>query len=478
MKFKPEKKYIQIGFTIFFTAIAIIAVYFLFFRIDAIKSGISTVNRILSPIFYGLVLAYLMTPLLNLIENKWYKPLFEKYEWLKDNKSKNKNIRLISVFTTIIIVLFFLYLFFASVIPQLYSSVQNLVSQYNTYTKNLTVLINNSLANNPEIAKLVSSLIKDYSTEADDFLNGIALPTIRSFLVPNVNDIVSTLSTGLMKVVTFVWNVIIGLVISLYVLISKERFAQGSVRLCYAFLERNTANKFIESVRFTHHTFIGFFGGKVVDSLIIGLITYFCCLCFKMPYTVLVSVIIGVTNIIPFFGPYLGAIPTTLIILLVDPKKALTFLILILIIQQLDGNFIGPMILSQSTGLTSFWIIFSITLFGGLFGVLGMVIGVPITAVIAAFIEKAAKSRLSRKELPLEPESYINVEKITSENEFIPYNYVKPERKKIDKNSPSYKLLIAIGKFLKKIGLLLVQLVKLLFAKIKALIIKIKSKNQ
>jgi len=472
MKFKPEKKYLQIGLTLFFVAVGTMLVYFLFFRLSEIRAGIQAINKILAPIFYGLVLAYLMTPLMNTIEQKWLYPLFNKYNWWSKDKKRNKHIRGLSVLFTFAVVILLFYLFFASVIPQLYSSIQNLVSQYSTYTGNLTNYINSSLDNNPDVAKFLSSLVKDYSSEADDYLNDMVLPAIQSLLMPNMNDILSSLSNGIMKVIMFLWNVIIGLVISLYVLSSKEKFLRGFTRLTYAIFERTSANKFLDSVRFTHQTFIGFLAGKIVDSFIIGVICYICCLFAKMPYAILVSVIVGVTNIIPFFGPYIGAVPSTIIILLVDPKKALTFIIMILIIQQVDGNFIGPAILSQSTGLTSFWIIFAITLFGGLMGVPGMIIGVPVTAVIGAGIEKWTQGRLARKELPTDAENYYNVGFIDEDHNINPYVMEKPEKKKVNKNSPFYKLGVAIGRFFCKIGQLIWGLIKLAYVKIKGLIHK------
>ena len=451
MKFKPQKKYFHIGLTIFLTAIAIMIAYFLFFRIGEIKAGLHKINAILAPIFYGLIIAYLLTPLLNAIERKFVRPLFDKENWSQGSDKRDKQIRTLSVCLTLLIVVMILYLFFSSVIPQIYTSIQSIISQYSVYTGNLNKWINSTMQKNPEIARYLSSLINDFSSEADDFLNDIALPAIKNLLLPNMNDILTTVSSSVIKVLMFIWNIVIGLVISVYVLAGKEKFAQGSVRLCYAFLERSSANRFVDNVRFTHRTFIGFLGGKVIDSAIVGVLCYFSCLILKMPYALLVSVIVGVTNIIPFFGPYIGAIPSTLIILLVDPKKALTFIIFIIILQQVDGNFIGPKILAQSTGITSFWIIFAITLFGGLFKIMGMIIGVPVTAVIISFVERITKTKLKKKELPEEPGKYLNVGKITEEGEIEKFVYKKPERKKLDKNNLIVKIFIAIWHLLKRL---------------------------
>lgn len=466
MKFKPQKKYFHIGLTIFLTAIAIMVAYFLFFRVGEIKAGLHKINSILAPVFYGLVIAYLMTPLLNAIEKKFIRPIFDKENWALNSKNRDNHIRTLSVLMTLLIVVMVLYLFFSSVIPQIYTSIQSIISHYSVYTDNLTRWLNTTMQNNPEIARYLSALINDFSSEADDFLNDIALPAIKNLLLPNMNDILTTVSTSVIKVLMFIWNIIIGLIISIYVLAGKEKFARGGVRLCYAFLDRNAANRFIDDVRFTHRTFIGFLGGKVIDSLIIGILCYFCCLILKLPYALLVSAIVGVTNVIPFFGPYIGAIPSTIIILLVDPKKALTFIILILILQQLDGNFIGPKILSQSTGISSFWIIFAITLFGGLFGVPGMIIGVPVTAVVIAFMDRLTKSKLRKKDLPEEPERYLNVGKITEEGEIEPFVYKKPVKNKNGKKNGVLKVLYAICFFIGKIFIVIFEFIKSFFSKI------------
>lgn len=445
MKFKPEKKYFHIGLTIFLTAIAIMAAYFLFFRIDSIKEWLSKINKIMAPVFYGFILAYLMAPLLNAIERKFVRPLFEKEGWFEGKPKKDKNIRTVSVVLTLLIVIMVLYLFFVSVIPQLSTSISTLVSQYSVYTNNLVEWFNSIFEKNPEISKALSGLVESNYDETKDFLNDMVLPALKKFGSETTgilgSGILSSVTDSIFKIISFLWNIIIGLVISIYVLAGKEKFIQGSTRICYAFLERTSANKFIDSIRFMHHTFINFLSGKVLDSFIIGVLCYICCLIMKMPFPLLISVIVGVTNIIPFFGPFIGAVPSTLIILLVDPKKAITFIIFIIILQQVDGNIIGPKILSQSTGVTSFWIIFSITLFGGLWGIIGMIIGVPITAVLISFIDRITKNKLSKKNLPEEPEPYLSVGSITEEGVFNEYVYHKPEKKKIDKNSNGYKFL-------------------------------------
>lgn len=437
MKVKLEKKYLQIGLTIFLTALAIMVVFFVMFRLESLKTIFSKINSVLLPITYGLVFAYLMTPLLNSIENKFLIPIFKKINDKKQKEVNKKTVRKLSVLLTILIVLLLIYLFFASLIPQVYSSLQHIIKNYDNYVSNLTAFINKMVENNPNLAKLLASFITKSSSEADNFLTDVVSPMIQKILMPNINDIISNLSLSFAKILKVLYSFVIGLIISLYVLAGKEKFAQNCVKACYAFLETKTANKLIESMRFIHHTFIGFLSGKVLDSAIIGVICYICALIMKLPYPVLIGVIVGVTNIIPFFGPYFGAIPSALIILMVDPKKALYFIIMILILQQVDGNFIGPKILSGATGLNSFWIIFAITLFGGFFGVLGMVVGVPITAVVLTGLNSLTDGKLIRKELPTDSINYHNLGEINENKEFIKYVYVKPEKDKKNFKTPA-----------------------------------------
>lgn len=436
MKIKLSNKYLQIGLTIFITAIALMGVYFLFFRLDSIKSTVQSINKIMMPIYFGFIFAYLMTPLLNTYEIKAFYPLFNKIKFLNGTKNKEKKVRALSVLFTLVTVLLLIYLFFASLIPQVYSSIQSIINNYNNYTENLVLWAQGVLDKNPSLNAIISQVLFNYSSEADDYLNDAVLPVIKQFLLPNINDILLNLSSSIMKVFKVFYNFVIGIIISLYVLTGKEKFISGSTKIVYALFETKTANSFIESVRFTHKTFIGFLSGKVLDSAIIGIICYICALFMKLPYPVLIGVIVGVTNIIPFFGPFFGAIPSAIIILMVNPYKVLPFIILIVILQQIDGNLIGPMILSESTGLTSFWIIFAITLFGGLFGVLGMVIGVPITAVIFTGINKLTDGRLLRKNLSTETANYYNIAGIDEEGNTIPY--IEPERPKEKKKLPKF----------------------------------------
>ena len=274
------------------------------------------------------------------------------------------------------------------------------------------VWVTNLLANNPDIESVVMDLFDKYSGELNDFLNLSVLP--------KMNEVIRNISLSFLSFLKTMWNLIIGFIISIYMMGSKEMFAGQAKKMVYGFFETDTANAVISDVRFTHKTFIGFISGKIVDSIIIGIICFVGTNIMGTPYAILVSVIVGITNIIPFFGPYLGAIPSALLIVMVTPIQCLYFIIFILILQQFDGNILGPKILGDSTGLSGFWVIFSITLFGGIFGILGMIAGVPVFAVIYAAIRAIINSLLAKKNLPTETTKYMDVGSIEG-TEFIPY---------------------------------------------------------
>ncbi len=467
MKIKIEKKYIHIGVMIFFTVLALMFVFFLIYRFDSLKLAIGKFNKIMAPVFYGFFLAYIINPIMNFVEKKIIGPLLEKYNANQEESKRKKATRAYSLAITIIFVLLLIYLFFVTLIPQVYKSLQSLIQSYPVYIDNLTEWLNKVTQKNPEIKDFFGNFIDDYSSEAEASITGMIMPVLQKFLVPNINTLLSGLSASIVSFVKLLINIIIGIIISVYVLFSKEKFANAATKFAYAILETKNANRFLYSIRYTHRTFIGFLSGKVLDSAIIGLICYICCLILGMPYSLLISVVVGVTNIIPVFGPFFGAIPSTIIILMVEPKKALTFVIFILILQQFDGNILGPKVLAGSTGISSFGVIFAITLFGGWLGVFGMIIGVPIVAVCYTGLRKVINSMLRTKNLPTETASYSGVGEISETGEITPYVYVDPnmeaKQEKRTAMAKAFRLVfLIIWKAVKYVG----GLFKLLFIKL------------
>lgn len=419
MKFRFDKKYLYWGITAFLVIAAGILFYYVLFHRSSLYSGISTLVGISMPIIDGFVLAYLMTPVLNKIEKCIIKPLYEKAKVPLTPKNKRR-MRGLSILVTIVLILIVLYEFFGLIIPEVVRSIQSIIFQFPIYVNNLSNWAMGLLNNNPDLENVVDSLIDQYSSKILDYVN--------SNLLPYINDVLKTLSSSVIGVLKAMWNFVIGFIISIYVLGSKEKFAGQAKKIAYAVFDRKMGNEVVTNFRFIHSTFIGFIGGKIVDSIIIGVICFICTTIIGTPYAILVSVIIGVTNIIPFFGPWIGGIPSALLVLMVDPIHALYFVILIMVIQQFDGNILGPKILGDSTGLSGFWVIFAITIFGGLFGVLGMVVGVPIFAVFYAAVKASVNRQLAKKNLPTELGPYMTVGQIDESMGFT--EYVPPVKKK------------------------------------------------
>ena len=411
MKINIDKKHISLGITSFLVVASSLCFYYLLFHGDRFLGKINSILIIASPVVYGIILAYLLTPVVNSIERKLLIPLFTKSSDM--NAKKKKWMRFLSVLITLIIVILFIYGFFSILIPNLISSIKSISFAFPVYVNNLMHFADKYFEANPDIEALFNQLVSTYSEEIDKYLNNTIIPQMESLL--------KTVSLSLISVLKAMWNLIIGLIISIYVLCSKEIFAGQSKKIIYALFSTKIANNLIKDFRFISDTFIGFISGKIVDSIIIGIICFIGTSFLNIPYALLVSVIVGITNIIPFFGPYLGAIPSAILILMIDPIKCITFIIFILILQQVDGNIIGPKILGQSTGLSGFWVISSITIFGGLFGVLGMVIGVPFFAVVYAMTRRIIERMLRKRNLPISTSDYMNLDHInqSNDNEFI-----------------------------------------------------------
>lgn len=411
MKFRFEKKHVRFALLAFIVIAASICFYYLIFHGDRFSNQINALFRVVSPVLYGIIISYLLTPLVNGIEIYLLSPLFAQNE-REITVKKKKYMRVISILMTLVIVGILIYGFFSILIPNIITSVRSIAIQLPLYIDNLTNWSAQFLADNPDIEAMVVKFLDNYFGEFTSYLN--------NSIVPQMETLVKQVSLSMISLFKVLWNFIIGFVISIYVLYSKEYFAGQAKKIVFALLNTKSANRFIKDVRFASDTFIGFISGKIIDSFIIGIICFAGTSILKMPYALLISVIVGVTNVIPFFGPYLGAIPSAILILMVNPVKCIYFILFILILQQVDGNLIGPKILGESTGLSGFWVIFSITVFGGIMGIPGMIIGVPFFAVLYAMIRRITNRMLKKRGLPTETEKYLDVDYITGKNEFVP----------------------------------------------------------
>lgn len=394
MKEKMHNKYVYWGVTAFCVLAAIVFFFFCLYRWVRIKSYIIAIFNIFLPFIYGLAIAYIMNPIVNFFDNKVYRKL------LKKAKAKEKNARILSITTSSIIFLGIIVALFSLLIPNIIRSIETLASNISIYlndSKNLVL----SISSNAKYHEMVES-----------FYSNISSTIVGWFSTDNLEHLFLIVREGFFSTIKIIYNLVIGFVIAIYVLFDKEKFKGQIKKFLYAIFKEEQVNSILENTRTTDKVFTDFFNAKLLDSLIVGIICFVGMIIFKMPYATMISVIVGVTNVIPYFGPYIGAIPSALIILLVDPSKCIWFLIFIFILQQFDGSVLGPKILGSKTGLSSFWVLFSLLIFGSMFGVIGMLIGVPIFSIFYSYVNNRLKKRLSDKKLPLNSPEYVNVTSI------------------------------------------------------------------
>ena len=302
------------------------------------------------------------------------------------------------IFAAVAVLLLVIIALFNMMIPELYRSIRDMVVTVPSQLNQLVDTIMEMNTKNTTLNQLLTNILK----EATDYVQN----WMRTDLLTQINIVMSNLTVGVINIVSEILNALIGIIISIYVLFSKEQFASQCKKGVYAIFKPSHANMILHLTIKSNEIFGGFIIGKIIDSIIIGVLCFISLSVLNMPYTLLVSVIVGVTNVIPFFGPYIGAIPSAILIMLSDPKMGIYFIIFILILQQLDGNIIGPKILGDSTGLSAFWVVFAILLGGGLFGFVGMILGVPTFAVIYYIVNMLVNHRLEKKKLPTDTGSY------------------------------------------------------------------------
>ena len=385
MKINWNSRYNTIAAYGFIVLALSIIFYLIVSEIRLFKIQVGNYINIFQPIIIGFIMAYLFNFILEFYE----KVLLNKL--IKAAKKKTK--RVIGIVLTYLTVLFLLYMFLYFILPQLLSSIMGLVNEIPSYFIAITTKLNELTMELYIPDEYYNILVSKWNEFVEYILN------FATDLVPKIGNLTKS-------IVSSIWNIVLGVIVSIYLLIDKERFKALSKKLIYSIFSKKNANKIIELAKRGDHIFGRFLSGKILDSLIIGILTFVVLKVVKMPYVTLVSFIVGITNIIPFFGPFIGAIPSFFIILFVSPIKAIWFLIIILIIQQIDGNIIGPKILGDSLGISAFWILFSLLVAGKIFGFIGMVIGVPLFVFIYSIIKDIVEYRLDKKGLPKETEKY------------------------------------------------------------------------
>lgn len=406
------RKYWIIAFIALSVVVSGIAFYFLTANLPQIFDFFQRVNQVLRPIYYGIVLAFLLVPVYREF-NKWYL----KFVNIKNTARKNSICNGLAILSSIVLSITLIYLLLAMLLPQLYLSIVGLFQSLpEDFTYRTPEWLQTFFDKNPDkyahIAPYYEPAVASFNlwvqTEIMPQISStdVVLEWVRDLILPNISNVVSSVSSKVAGIFTLVKDILIAIIISVYLLARKDTFAAQCKKMTFAIFPLKTANFVLDEVRNAYRIFSGFIIGKVVDSIIVGFICLVCCNLFQFPYAVLIATIIGVTNIIPFFGPFIGAVPCTILIIMISPIQAVYFVLFIIALQQFDGNILGPKILGESTGLASFWVLFAIILFSGIFGFAGMILGVPIFATFYSMVSRLTKWLLTKKNLPQDTAAY------------------------------------------------------------------------
>ncbi len=396
MRLNTNKKNNVLTFYILLiVALSLLMIMFLF-KLDRFLLFFQRIIKILAPIIWGFVIAYLLNPIMILSERTYTKLFCRK-------KPHKKAARRISVAFTMLFFLLIISLFFYAIVPEIARNISSIFKKSGNWINDIQKTFNNILEKNPKINDF-------YKKEFDNIIE--YLQNYVENKQPGIENFVSNVTKGALNFLIGIKDFILGLIVSVYLLLSKENLLAQIKKMTLAIFPKRTCQRIFNVYHKSNKMFIGFISGKIIDSIIIGILCFIIMRIIGINYSVLISLIIGVTNIIPFFGPFIGAIPSAMLVFFDNPRDVIPFLIFILILQQFDGNILGPRILGDSTGLPAFWVLFAIFLGGGLFGFTGMLLGVPTFALIYALFRDFVENKLKRKRLPTETKAYYgNVEK-------------------------------------------------------------------
>ena len=380
MKDPKKQRYFYAMMAGFGTISLSVLFFFFLYRLQGIGNVISQLSTILAPFIYGGIIAYLLRPMCNSLE---------AFFQLRLPKKMRRFANAFAVVFSLMVGILVVYALITMVVPQLVESVVTLWNALPTKMEQLVNSATETFGKDERVVQFVEKNYRSYFTDIDKW--------VQANVIPQVSSLVTNVGTSVWQVLKFVYNILIGLIVAVYVLHGRKRFGKQARLIVRSIFSDRWADRILEEVEFIDRMFGGFIDGKIIDSAIVGVLCYIGCTVLKIPSALLVSVIVGVTNVIPFFGPVIGAVPSTLLILIDSPLKALWFLIWVIVLQQLDGNVIGPKILGNRTGLSGFWVMFSIILFGGLWGIVGMIICVPLFAVIYDTVRRLVRRGLRRR---------------------------------------------------------------------------------
>ena len=388
-KNSKDYNYFKIFLAVFSAIACSIILYFLFSKMNYITSFFSKLFNILMPVFIGILFAYLLNPIVIRIER-----YFNTKEKIKDKKKLG---RLLGIIVTYFILAVLVIVFIRFFIPSLLDSINIMFKNIPKYLENIFAFLRRLCEKYNINPKFIDSYRSDINV------------LIKDSVVPNLDVIINNLATGITSVIKAIINVLVSVIISVYLLYDKELFSRGIDRILKAYFPPKVYDEIINISKYIYKVFGGFLVAKLIDSLIIGVLTFIILSIFRIPYALLIALVVGVTNVIPFFGPFIGAIPSILLLLVISPAKAIEFGIIILVIQQFDGNILGPKLIGNKIGIKSFWVLFAILLFGGLYGFGGMILAVPLFACIHEFARIRIQKRLKDKEIN---EEVIEVKKV------------------------------------------------------------------
>ena len=388
----PKSRYLYYMLAGFGAISLSILFFFAVYRFKGLGESVDKVMDILSPFIYGGVVAYLLRPICN-----WYDDALNHALPEKLRKLANPLAVTFSMITGLLVV----YLMLIMILPELATSIQNIWTTLPARVSAFLEWATTTFGEDEELVVMLKSAYDSLYTSIDTWA--------KNTLMPYVTNIVSGVGQSVIRVLQFLLDFLIGLIVAVYLLGSRKKFKKQAHMIVHSTFKPRAARLILEEAAFIDKMFGGFIDGKIVDSAIIGVLCYIGCLVFKFPNALLVSAIVGITNVIPFFGPFIGAVPATLLIMLEDPIKGLWFIAFVFALQQLDGNIIGPKILGDRTGLSSFWVLFGIILFGGLWGLVGMVVAVPLVAVLYDLIKKLVYRGLRKNDCMEVWDEYVHV---------------------------------------------------------------------
>ncbi len=417
MKINWNSKYFTIAFYALCTIVASELAILLIFNFDVVSEKLSGFAAVATPIIIGIFCAYLLNPLMMKLENG----AFRKWSHSADRRLKARA-RVLSLVITMLIILGFLTMVIMLVIPQLVTNIIVIFNNMDGYIATVRNFLTDISEDNPTLAQFLDAPLNDFDKFIKDIWNQYSSQLL---------GFAQNVASGIWSVIDVLKNVFIGLTLSVYLLAKKEMFVGQTKKFMFAFLKPERAQRFLGVCREASQKFLGSIVGKIIEAFIVAVLCFIGCVCMNIPFSPLIAVIMFVFNLIPFIGPFIGAIPCCLLLLLSDtPIKALWFVIFIVILQIIDGNIIAPWILGDQTGLPAVWILIAIIIGGGFFGVMGMFLGVPVCAVVYMLVKEFIENRLKKRKLPKQTASYVgNVDYITPD-------YVCDEQETIVEEKP------------------------------------------